>query len=96
VWLNVGERDHLQDPGVDGRIVLIWIFRKWNGWGQGWIDLAQNRDMWRALVNAVSIKCGHFLTRCEPVILSKRTLFWEVSEWVTPRLLCWYLYVFVF
>ena len=23
-------RDHLGDPGVDGRIILIWIFRKWD------------------------------------------------------------------
>jgi len=23
-----GERDHLGDPGVDGRIILRWIFRK--------------------------------------------------------------------
>ena len=22
--------DHLGDPGVDGRIVLIWIFWKWD------------------------------------------------------------------
>jgi hypothetical protein len=22
------ERDHLGDPGVDGRIILRWIFRK--------------------------------------------------------------------
>jgi len=27
---NVRERDHLGDPGVDGRIILRWIFRKWN------------------------------------------------------------------
>ena len=26
----VGERDHLEIPGVDGRIKLRWIFRKWD------------------------------------------------------------------
>jgi hypothetical protein len=26
------------DPGIDGRIILRWMFRKW---GQDWIDLAQ-------------------------------------------------------
>jgi len=42
----------LQDPGVGGRIILRWIFRKWDG-GMDWIDLDQDRDRWRALVNAV-------------------------------------------
>jgi len=24
------ERDHLGEPGIDGRIILRWIFRKWD------------------------------------------------------------------
>ena len=27
---NLRERDHLEDPGADGRIILRWIFRKWD------------------------------------------------------------------
>ena len=37
-----GERDHLGDPGVDGRIILRWIFRKWNVgvWtGSSWLRI---------------------------------------------------------
>jgi len=26
---NVREIDHLEDPGVDRRMILRWIFRKW-------------------------------------------------------------------
>ena len=29
-WGNLRERDHLGDPGIDGRIILRWIFRKWD------------------------------------------------------------------
>jgi hypothetical protein len=33
-------KDHWGDPGVDGRIILRWIFRKWEGvMGTGWIWL---------------------------------------------------------
>jgi hypothetical protein len=46
------EGDHLGDPGVDGRVILKWIFKSWVG-GMDWIELALDRDRWRALVNAV-------------------------------------------
>jgi len=49
-WGNLREGDHLEDPDVDGRIILRWIFRMW---GMGWIDVDRDRDRWRALVSAV-------------------------------------------
>ena len=41
-WGNLRERDHLGDPGVDGRIILRWIFRKWDMgvWsGSSWLRI---------------------------------------------------------
>ena len=29
-WGNLWDRDHLGDPGAYGRIILRWIFRKWD------------------------------------------------------------------
>jgi hypothetical protein len=49
-WGNLRERNHLGDPGVDARIILRWIFRKWDvGYG---LD-RQDRERLRALVNAL-------------------------------------------
>jgi len=42
-WGNLRERDHLEDRGVDGRIILRWIFRKWDvrAWsGSIWLRIA--------------------------------------------------------
>ena len=52
LWGNLREGDHLEDPRVDGRIILCWIFRKWDV-GVDWIELSYDRERWRALVNAV-------------------------------------------
>jgi hypothetical protein len=35
-------RDHLEDPGIDRKIILIWIFRKWDvgaGTGSSWLRI---------------------------------------------------------
>jgi len=37
-WRNLRERDHWEDPGLDGKIILKCIFMRWVG-GQG-LDLS--------------------------------------------------------
>ena len=47
----MNEIDDLQYTGIDGRIILKRIFRKWEG-GRDWIHVAQKRDWWCDLMNA--------------------------------------------
>jgi hypothetical protein len=64
----------LGDPGADERIILRWIFRKWDG-DMDWIGLAQDRDRLRALVNVVMNfrvpqNARNFSTSLKPVSFS--------------------------
>jgi hypothetical protein len=42
-WRNLRESDHLKDPGVDGKIILRRIFKKWDGAWPGLIWLRIER-----------------------------------------------------
>ena len=48
---NLRERDYSEDAGIDGRMILNWIFKKWNV-SMDWIDLTQVRNGWWAFENA--------------------------------------------
>jgi len=51
-WGNLRERDHMEDPSIDERVILKGIIKKLDGC-LGWIDLAQDIASWRAHLNAV-------------------------------------------
>jgi hypothetical protein len=45
---SLNDRDCLEDLGLDGMMILKHILKK-----SGWMALANVRNKWRALVNAV-------------------------------------------
>jgi hypothetical protein len=47
------ETDHWEGLHIDEGIILKWILKTWDG-GMDFLDLAQDRDRWWALVNVVS------------------------------------------
>jgi hypothetical protein len=61
-WGNLTERNHLKDPGVDERIILKLIFRKWDVGhgldraGSGFGQVADTCDCGN--LPSGSIKCG--------------------------------------
>jgi len=64
-WGALRERDHCGDPDVDGRIILRWIFRKWEGVvGTGWSWLrigTGGGHLWVRWWTFGFQKCGEFL-----------------------------------
>jgi hypothetical protein len=49
---DLREGHHVEDPGIDGYIILKGIFKNWDG-GMDWIELTQDRGMWQAVVSVV-------------------------------------------
>ena len=51
--MHLRERDHLRGLGVNGRLILKWIFKKWDEGTMEYIAMSQVRDMWRSFVDAI-------------------------------------------
>lgn len=49
---HLTDRDRLEDPGVDGSVRLKWVFKKRDE-VMDFIDVAQERNRWWALVDGV-------------------------------------------
>ena len=82
-WLGeLRETDHLEDLGVDERILLNWVFKKWDG--LDWSDLGRGTCECSNEPSG-SIKGREFQWLTEDLLASEEGLcFMEwVSEWVS-------------
>jgi len=75
---DLRERKHLENLGVNW-IILKCNFSKGDEECMDWIDLLQERQKWRALLNAamnlwVPKIAAHFFISSGPIIFSRKTL----------------------
>jgi len=76
-WGNLRERDHWGGPRRRWKDNIKMHLQEVGCGGMDGIKLVQERDRWRALVNAVmnlqdSIKCGEFLDQLQTGLLLKK------------------------
>jgi hypothetical protein len=90
-WQSRKEGDPWEDQGVDGWTILKWILERQDGIDR--IDLAQDMDKWRALVNTV-MKLRFHKMLGNPWVAAQLAASQEglssMSEWVSE---CWWVAV---
>jgi hypothetical protein len=53
LWERQKERDHWKEQEVGRLAIIKWILRDIKCYCVDWIDIAQDGDQWRGLVNTV-------------------------------------------
>jgi hypothetical protein len=78
-WGNMRKRDHCGDLDIDGRIILIWIFRKFeglwglDGFGSGYGQVAGTCEYAKELSGSIKV-ARNFLTSCKSWLDSQEGL----------------------
>jgi len=77
-WGDLMERDHWGGPAADGKIILRWIFRKWEGvvrTGWRWLRIGTGGGhLWVRWRTFGFQKCGEFLDQLQNQLASQEGL----------------------